>query len=191
MKVVAGLGNWGTEFDGTRHNIGFDVIAAMVSRHSSECKLFAPDGTQAESIIYKAEKLGAVLITPITGMNVSGKPIKSLLDITGMSPADLILIYDDMDFEPGGIKVKHGGSHGRHNGVKSVIEYIGSSDFTRIRIGIGKPKSKEQGIEYVLGKFTAQERKAIDDAVITAMGAVEHIIEHGRDSAMNLYNRSK
>lgn len=191
MKVIIGLGNWGTEFDGTRHNVGFDVINALVNRHSSECKLFAPDGNNAESIIYKAEKLGAVLALPIAGMNVSGRPVKSLLDATGLAASELILVYDDMDFEPGGIKVKHGGSHGRHNGVKSVIEHVGSSDFTRIRLGIGKPKSKEQGLEYVLGKFTTQERKAIDDAVITAMGAVEHIIEHGRDSAMNLYNRSK
>jgi peptidyl-tRNA hydrolase, PTH1 family len=93
-----------------------------------------------------------------------------------------------MDFEPGEIRVKASGSHGRHNGVKSVMECVGS-DFTRIRVGIGKPKSKEQGLEYVLGKFTSQERKTIDDAIITAMSAVEHIIEHGRDSAMNLYNR--
>jgi len=188
MKIVAGLGNWGHEFEGTRHNIGYDVINALVNRHSSECRLFAEEGTSADSIIYKCEKLGAILAMPITGMNDSGKPLKSLLNVTGLTAEDVILIYDDMDYEPGVVRVKSSGSHGRHNGVRSVIENIGKG-FIRVRLGIGKPQSKEQGLDFVLGKFKKQERVLIDDAIITAMGAVEHIIQHGKDDAMNLFNR--
>lgn len=188
MNLVVGLGNWGAQFDGTRHNVGYDVITALMNRHSSECRLFAAEGTSAESVIYKCELLGAILAMPITGMNNSGQPIKSLLDVTGLAAKDVILIYDDMDFEPGTIKIKSSGSHGRHNGVKSVIENIGQG-FTRVRLGIGKPRTKEDGIDFVLGKFNKQERKVMDDTIITAMGAVEHILKHGRDDAMNLYNR--
>lgn len=191
MKIVVGLCNWGMNFDGTRHNVGYDVISALVNRHNCQSRLMGPNGSSsATSAIYDLERMGAVLLLPTTGMNDGGPAVKQILDLTGLTDKDVIVIHDYMDFEPGEVKIKQGGGDGRHNGLKSIIKHIGSN-FTRVRVGIGKPKSKEQGIDFVLGKFSKAERKVMDDAIITAMGAVEHILEHGVNDAMNLYNRRK
>ena len=189
MKLIVGLGNYGVRYADTRHNVGYDTIEALVNRHNCPSKFVINDKGDTLSIAYAYEKLSTILMLPIKGrMNNSGHPVKEMLGVIGDSLEDTIVIHDDMDFDPGIVRIKHGGGDGKHNGVKSLINCIGP-DFTRVRIGIGKPKSKEVGRDFVLSTFNKTERKLIDDAIITAMCAVEHLIEHGLQSTMQVYNR--
>ena len=183
MKLVIGLSNYGAEFEGTRHNVGADVIDALRSRYN--IKFSAQKKTY---IGFSLKKLNAALILPITGMNDSGMGVSFSCRDFDLTIEDSIVIVDDMDFEPGQVRIKRGGGPGGHNGLKSIIRHMGP-EFIKVRIGIGKPKTKEQGAEFVLGEFKKSERKLIDHAITVAMGAVEHILIHGVDDAMRTYNQ--
>lgn len=182
MKLVVGLGNWGPEFNGTRHNIGFDTLDDFIKPYSFN------EDTKSFHHTYPINGHECMFVKPITGMNVCGPVVRELVEMFDLSVEDIIVVYDDMDFEPGQIKIKKGGGDGKHNGVKSIINHIGS-DFIRVRVGIGKPKTKEQGIDFVLEPFTSPERKLIDSAIEKAVGAVNIIIKEGVSPAMVFFNR--
>ena len=183
MKLVVGLGNWGKEYERTRHNIGFDVLDSL----SNNVTWVKSNDAHITNIKHNKE---VVLIKPITGMNINGPVVKKTMDMYNIPVEDVIVVYDDMDFAPGQIKIKKGGGDGKHNGVKSLIQHIGSN-FIRVRVGIGKPKNKEDGINFVLEPFTKPERKLIDKAIEKAYGAINVIINEGVESAMLFFNKKE
>lgn len=186
LLLVVGLNNPEEEYEDTRHNIGKDVIDALMTRHQYHNKPMILHGSTDVFFSDKAKNIALCL--PQTGMNSCGLGVKVAFQDLRIKPEQVIVVQDDMDFEPGQVRIKQGGGDGRHNGVKSVIKQIGE-DFIRIRMGIGKPRTKEDGINFVLEKFSPQERKLMDDAVITAMSTIEHIAEHGVQDAMKHFNR--
>lgn len=189
MYLIAGLGNPGKQYEKTRHNMGFDTIDELVERHS------IPGGWVKFNAMYgkgllEGEKV--ILAKPLSYMNLSGGPVKALADYFKIScEQELIVIYDDIDLEPGSIRIKKQGSAGGHNGIKDLIRQLGTQKFIRIRVGVGaKPKGWDLA-DYVLGRFSAEERKLVDDAIEKACDAVEVILRDGADAAMNRYNRKQ
>lgn len=179
--LIVGLGNPEPEYNLTRHNVGFDTLDALNTKkekwqksiHTLWCLNWYHHG---------------IMIKPIDGMNLSGLGVQDVYNCIGFYDASkVIVIHDDMDFEPGQVRIKLGGGDGRHNGLKSIIQKIGK-DFIRIRIGIGKPP-KGQGIDFVLGRFSNNERKLIEDGIQLATEAVSWIVQDGVHKAMNHFNQ--
>jgi PTH1 family peptidyl-tRNA hydrolase len=184
LWCIAGLGNYGDRYARTRHNIGFMVVEEMAGRLGVELrqgKLYM----MARGSIEGSE---AVLIEPLTFMNRSGGAVREATRRFGVPPGGLIVIQDDMDMETGRLKLRKSGSSGGHKGIQSIIESIGTDDFIRVKIGIGRdPEAPPE--EYVLRKFRRAELPAIKEAIRTASEAVSYIIKEGIGSAMNRYNR--
>lgn len=189
MKVIAGLGNPETKYESSKHNIGYDFIdmwAANKTCPKAGLQLLE-SGISMPVVACEIGGEQVVLIKPSTGMNDSGTPVKEFLELFDLEAKDLILVYDDMAFELGTFRIKGPGGDGKHNGVKSVIAAVGK-DFTRVRVGIGKPPSKEQGIDYVLSKF--DDRNKVDTVLNNLIPAVEFLLLNGLDKAMNKFNGS-
>ena len=190
MKVIAGLGNPENKYKATKHNIGYDFVDAW------EAIMKAPkagihlldSGISMPLVSSEVGGESVALIKPNTGMNDSGTPIKELLNVFELEPKDLIVVYDDMDFDQGVFRIKGPSGDGKHNGIKSIIAAVGK-DFTRVRVGIGKPPSKEQGYDYVLSGF--EDRNKIDTVLQNLVPAVEFLLLNGLDKAMNKFNGSK
>lgn len=186
MFLIAGLGNPGRQYEKTRHNMGFDTIDELIERHR------IPQGGIAHKAMYgkgmiAGEKVLAV--KPLTYMNLSGEAIREYVNYYKMDPeTELIVIYDDIDLEPGQIRIRKKGSAGGHNGIKSIITQIGTQNFYRIKVGVGaKPKGWDLA-DYVLGRFSSEERELVDKAICDAADAVEMILKDGIEVAMNHYN---
>lgn len=185
MKLIVGLGNPGREYEKTRHNTGFmalDLVARElnISVTSEKFKgLYGKGNIKGESVI---------LLKPQTFMNLSGESIREAIDFYKIDKEQLIIIYDDIDIEPGIIKIRKTGGPGTHNGMKSVLQNISTKDFTRIRVGIGKPKHKNDLINYVIGNIPEEEKEILDEATTLAKDAIIEIIKNGVDNAMNKYN---
>ncbi len=184
MLFVVGLGNPGTEHVATRHNIGFEVVERLADRHGyPQSRRFK----NAEVCRGTIKGHDALLIRPLTYMNLSGDAVGAITRYYKGEERDVIVIHDELDFEPGEVRVKLGGGHGGHNGVRSVASHVGS-EFVRVRVGIGKPPAG-RGADHVLSRFSAPDRRIADDAVETSADAVEMIIDEGVKKAMNRYNR--
>lgn len=186
MFLIAGLGNPGRQYEKTRHNMGFDTIDELIERHR------IPQGGIAHKAMYgkgmiAGEKVLAV--KPLTYMNLSGEAIREYVNYYKMDPeTELIVIYDDIDLEPGQIRIRKKGSAGGHNGIKSIIAQIGTQNFYRVKVGVGaKPKGWDLA-DYVLGRFSSEERELVDKAICDAADAVEMILKDGIEVAMNHYN---
>jgi len=186
MFLIAGLGNPGRQYEKTRHNMGFDTIDELIERHR------IPQGGIAHKAMYgkgmiAGEKVLAV--KPLTYMNLSGEAIREYVNYYKMNPeTELIVIYDDIDLDPGQIRIRKKGSAGGHNGIKSIIAQIGTQNFYRIKVGVGaKPKGWDLA-DYVLGRFSPEERELVDKAICDAADAVEMILKDGIEAAMNHYN---
>lgn len=187
MYLIVGLGNPGREYEATRHNMGFDVIDKLVEEYR------IPQGGVKFNAMYGKGLIGgqqALLMKPLSYMNLSGGPIRDMLHYFKIDPeTEMIVIYDDIDTEPGSLRIRKQGSAGGHNGIKDIIKQLGTQKFTRIRIGVG---AKPQGwdlADYVLGRFDTQNRKLVDEAQERACKAVEMILSEGVDAAMNEFNR--
>lgn len=189
MYLIAGLGNPGRQYEKTRHNMGFDTIDELVDRYSIPGKGVRSNAMYGQGIL-GGEKV--ILAKPLSYMNLSGGPIRSLTDYYKIDPeTELIVVYDDIDLEPGQIRIRKQGSAGGHNGIKSIIAQLGTQKFVRIKIGVGaKPKGWDLA-DYVLGRFSDNERKLVDAAIVRAAEAVVKILEDGVDAAMNAYNRKQ
>lgn len=187
MFLIAGLGNPGRQYEKTRHNMGFDTIDELIDRHR------IPQGGIAHKAMYgkgmiAGEKVLAV--KPLTYMNLSGESLRECVNYYKLDPeTQMIVIYDDIDLEPGQIRIRKKGSAGGHNGIKSIIAQLGTQNFYRIKVGVGaKPKGWDLA-DYVLGRFSSDERIAVDKAIEEAADAVEMILKDGIGAAMNHYNR--
>lgn len=189
MYLIAGLGNPGKQYEKTRHNMGFDAIDELVDKHRISGNGVKFDAMYGKGMI-GAEKV--ILLKPLSYMNLSGGPIRAMSDYFKIDPEEeLIVIYDDIDLEPGQIRIRKQGSAGGHNGIKDIIRQLGTQKFIRIKVGVGaKPKGWDLA-DYVLGRFSDTERKDVDAAIKRACEAVELILSHGVDAAMNEYNRKQ
>ncbi len=184
MKLIVGLGNPGPEYTGTRHNIGFAVVEEFALRHRLSFD-DAPFAWVAEGTVLGQE---VVLLKPNTFMNRSGRAVSWALGHYPAEPADLLIIYDDMDLELGRIRIRPRGGSGGHKGLASVLQAIGHEDVPRLRLGIGRPQPGMEGRDYVLSPFAAGEEDRVKDVLHRAVEALETYLQRGIDAAMNEYN---
>lgn len=189
MYLIAGLGNPGKQYEATRHNMGFDTVDCLVETHN------VPQGGVKFNAMYGKSIIGgekAILMKPLSYMNLSGGPIQEMSSYFKIDPeTELIVIYDDIDLEPGQLRIRKKGSAGGHNGIKDIIRRLGTEKFIRIRVGVGaKPKDWALA-DFVLGHFSDSDRKLVDEGIRDAAEAVELILSEGVDVAMNKYNRKK
>lgn len=185
MKLVVGLGNPGSRYKDTRHNIGFMVIDELVKRRKLESY---KEKFNAHLYEERSEKEHILFIKPQTYMNLSGVSVGAIAQFYKLSISDLFVIYDDMDLPLGSLRIRLKGSAGGHNGMKSIIQHLGSDNFSRIRLGIGRPE-RQGVIDFVLQSFSKDEIQQAKEAVEYAASAVECILAEGIDKAMNKYNR--
>jgi PTH1 family peptidyl-tRNA hydrolase len=187
MFLIAGLGNPGEEYALTRHNLGFMVVEELAGQ--LQVKTLGKN-RKCNALVAEADYQGRhlVLAQPQTFMNQSGEAVRMLLHWYKINPANLILIYDDLDLELGRIRVRAGGNSGGHHGVDSVIQQLKTGEFCRVRIGIGKPVSKTSGVDYVLEPIPLSERPQLDQGVLQASQAVLAVVGQGIEQAMNAYN---
>ena len=189
MKLVVGLGNPGKEYEHSRHNIGFMVVEELVRRHGGGLKkMFWFPARQAKCRIGECE---VRLIEPTTYMNRSGQAVWGAMKKWRVDSTDTVVVYDDVDLEFGSLRVRGKGSGGSHNGMKSVLEWLQTKAFPRVRVGIGpKPEGMDM-IEFVLGDFPDEDSLGLEKVVERAADAVESILSIGTERTMNAFNRSK
>lgn len=183
MKLIVGLGNPGRKYEHTRHNMGFDVIDLFSELAKIDIDKEAFKGLVGRGKVFEED---IYLLKPQTYMNLSGESVRELVSYFKIPTEDIIVIYDDLDLEPGKIRLRLSGSSGGHKGIQNIIENLGTEEIKRIRIGIGKPTFDT--IDYVLGKPLKEEKPLIDEAINKAVEALKEILKNNFDSAMNKYN---
>ena len=185
MIIVVGLGNPGRRYKGTRHNVGQEAVHHLAARLGVRLQ----DDGWARTGKGRVEGAALFLAIPETYMNASGQAVKDLLRRRRRGPADLLVVHDDMDLSLGHLRLRPGNGPGGHNGVRSIIEDLGTGMFPRLRIGIGRPPAGVDPTAFVLDRFTPEERHTIDEAVAVAADAVMVVAAQGLAAAMNRYNR--
>ena len=189
MYIIAGLGNPDKQYEGTRHNVGFDVIDRLSDKYNISLDTKKHRAYIGKGII-NGQKV--ILAKPQTYMNLSGESIISLTDYYKIdTDTQLIIVYDDISLGVGQLRIRKKGSAGGHNGIKNIIAHIGSQVFPRIKVGVGEKPSRMDLADYVLGHFTKSEREFMDEAYDNACKAIECILSGDIDQAMNEYNRKK
>ncbi|MBU0991660.1 MAG: aminoacyl-tRNA hydrolase [Proteobacteria bacterium] len=183
--LVAGLGNPGTAYARTRHNIGFMVVDELAAAYSIALLKKKFDTDFGQGIIAGSN---VILAKPMGFMNRSGPPLRRLADFFNVDIENVIIIHDDIDLDFNRIKIKANGGHGGHNGLRSIIEAFGDNGFSRIRMGIGRPGERIDMTAYVLGQFSADENKLLGELIKLAADAVDVIISKGITAGMNKYN---
>lgn len=190
MKLVAGLGNPGRRYAETRHNVGFEVIDLLVRRHGLA---FDQSDSARETITarwrHPAESI--LLAKPQTFMNLSGHAIRALVEFYKITLPDLLVVCDDVNLPLGRLRIRGNGSEGGHNGLRSVAEMLGTIDYARLRIGVGRGDARRDLADHVTARFEADEQEPIDAAISRAADAVETWIADGLSRTMNLYNRAE
>ena len=197
MKLVVGLGNPGLQYAGTRHNVGFEVIDALAARfgwigradqfdQQARSKF---DGLALDSSV----ALGAgdekvMLLKPLTFMNLSGRAVQAAMAFYQLTPADVLIVLDDLALPTGKLRIRSGGSSGGHNGLKDIERALGTAQYPRLRIGIDAPPPRIPGRDYVLGRFTDEQRRAVNPALERSALAILTWIEKGIEPAMNVFN---
>ena len=185
MYLIVGLGNPEKEYGNTRHNMGFDTINEIAKNNNIDINKNKFKGLY-ETLNLQNQK--AILLKPQTYMNLSGESVREIVDFYNIEPQNIIVIYDDIDIEKGHIKIRKKGGAGSHNGMKSVVQELGTTNFARIRVGIGQPEFKSDMINYVIGKVPKEEQEILHQGVKKAAEAVEEIFKNGIDIAMNKFN---
>ena len=185
MYLIVGLGNPEGEYSNTRHNMGFDTINHLSQKLNVNVAKEKFKGLYGDGIINN-EKV--ILLKPQTYMNSSGESVLEAQSFYKLNLENIIVFYDDIDIEPGNIRVRKKGSPGTHNGMKSVVHYLASEDFIRVRVGIGKPDSETDLISHVIGAIPEEEIKILEEGTKKAKEAVIEILKNGISSAMNQYN---
>lgn len=189
MFVIVGLGNPDKRYEKTRHNIGFDVIDALADqynivvkekRHKALCGTGAIEGRKV------------LLVKPQTYMNLSGESVAEVMQFYKIDPeSEMLIIFDDISLAPGNIRVRKKGSAGGHNGIKSIIAHTGTQNFMRIKVGVGEKPQGWDLADHVLGRFSSEDRKKVDEAIKDAISAAVLMMQGDVDRAMNLYNAKK
>lgn len=188
--LIVGLGNPGSKYSRTRHNVGFEAIELLATRLNATLKAGRDRALFAEvNTTINTQTKHLLLAMPTTFMNESGNAVGPLARRYAITdPLKIIVIHDELDLEPGVVKVKSGGGLAGHNGLASITQHLKTQDFLRVRIGVGKPPSKEQGGDHVLSKIPARERELLDISVQVAADAVQLIVAEGLDAAMRNIN---
>ena len=186
MYIIAGLGNPGSKYENTRHNMGFKAIDAMASEFGIDVNRAKFKGLIGEGRI-GSEKV--ILLKPQTYMNLSGQSVREIMNFYKIPEENLIVIYDDFDLPTGSIRVRKSGGPGTHNGMKSVVQELGSRKFPRVRVGIGS--SDGSTIQFVIGKVGKDEQQILNEAAEAAASAAADIIRIGIENAMNIHNTRK
>ena len=186
MYLIVGLGNPGRQYEATRHNMGFDVIDKLVEEYQ------VPQAGVKFNAMYGKGRIGGqpvILMKPLSYMNLSGGPIREMANYFKINPeTEMIVIYDDIDLDPGQLRIRKKGSAGGHNGIKHIIQQLGTQNFVRIKVGVGaKPKGWDLA-DYVLGRFPGEEEPVIREALEKTTKACCEIITADVTSAMNKYN---
>ncbi|WP_338981834.1 aminoacyl-tRNA hydrolase [Spiroplasma endosymbiont of Eupeodes luniger] len=185
MKLIVGLGNPDKEYVHTRHNIGFQIIDALVKKWNIKLDSKKMDGQYSKTI---KNNESIILLKPLTYMNLSGYSVSSITNYFKIAISDIIVIYDDVDLQLGVIKLRHGGSSGGHNGINSIINSLNSNKIKRIKIGIGKDNAYDTS-SWVLGKFTNKEKPIIDDTVNKVLNIIDDfVVDFNFERVMNIYN---
>jgi peptidyl-tRNA hydrolase, PTH1 family len=184
VKLIVGLGNPGSEYAGNRHNIGFMVIDRLLSKEGAKIR------KRCQSFLSEIELSGQKILfqMPLTYMNSSGDAVRKLCRREKISPAEVLVIYDDLDIKPGRIRLRFGGGSGGHNGIKSITARLGTADYGRFKLGIGRPGSKSAVVDYVLQDFAESEKVLIDEVIDTAINVILMLCDEGYEAAMNTYN---
>ena len=189
MFVIVGLGNTDKRYEKTRHNIGFDVIDALADQYNivvKEKKHKALCGTGT------IEGRKVLLVKPQTYMNLSGESVAEVMQFYKIDPeSEMLIIFDDISLAPGNIRVRKKGSAGGHNGIKSIIAHTGTQNFMRIKVGVGEKPQGWDLADHVLGRFSSEDRKKVDEAIKDAISAAVLMMQGDVDRAMNLYNAKK
>ncbi|XWN36428.1 MAG: aminoacyl-tRNA hydrolase [Balneola sp.] len=185
MSIIVGLGNIGTEYDGTRHNIGFDILDELAKTLSTS---FGPGGGPFVTAEGRHKGRKIVLVKPTTFMNRSGTAVKKALAKFNTDKKDCLIVYDDLNLPVGTNRMKPNGSAGGHNGISDIIERLGSNDFPRLRFGIGNNFSKGRQVDYVLSPFDEDELEEKDQALQHAHDAALAFVNLGIERAMNYFN---
>lgn len=189
LKLIVGLGNPGDQYARTRHNAGFWFVDELARRHGGAFRL--EPRHQAELARVRISDADIWLVKPMTFMNRSGGPLGSVAGFYKVSAEDILVGYDEMDFDPGDVRLRQGGGAAGHNGARDVLTHIGEA-FWRLRIGVGRPGVKGEVVDYVLTRAPADEEKLIRDGVLAAADIVPMLIEQGGAKAMNkLHSRSR
>lgn len=188
MYIIAGLGNPTREYERTRHNVGFDVIDVLADRFNTTVEEKKFQGLYGRTMI-EGEKVS--LLKPQTFMNLSGESIRAAADFYKIGPENIIIIYDDISLDVGQLRIRKKGSAGGHNGIKNIIAHLGTQEFPRIKVGVGAKPPKMDLADYVLSRFSREDRAVMEDAFKDAAEAVQVMIAQGADSAMNRFNGHK
>lgn len=186
IRLVVGLGNPGPEYDRTRHNIGFELVDLMVAARSWKWKRDRKFRAKTAS-----ENAGLIFAKPLTYMNLSGNAVARLQRFYKLEPDQVLVVYDDVDLPVGRLRFRSNGSSGGHNGIKSIIEYLGTKDFPRLKIGVGSAGGRQEMVGHVLGRFPEEERKEIEKVLAIAEDGVNCALSAGLDRAMNQFNQRK
>ena len=183
--LIAGLGNVGAEYEGTRHNAGFMVVDTLAKE--ADAKWSLERHAYRTEVRHKGRVL--VLIKPTTYMNLSGKAVRHWLQAEKVELANLMVVVDDLALDPGVIRIKKQGAAGGHNGLADIEACLGTQSYNRLRVGVGQEFGRGQQVDYVLGRFTDEQAAALEPALKTACDAVRCFVTQGIDRTMNLYNK--
>lgn len=184
MKVIVGLGNPGAQYANTPHSVGFEVVDAIAAELGLEWETKKAFSCLMAKGVFAG--MPVLLVKPQTYMNLSGDSVAPVVKYHNATPADLIVVQDDIDIPLGRLRIRKNGSCGGHNGIRNIIERLGSQSFIRLKVGVGKDKSNVIG--HVLGKFDPASRTTVDKVVSASVQAVASILRDGADKAMNVYN---
>ena len=185
MYLIVGLGNPEEDYAKTRHNMGFDVINKLSENLNIKVNKNKFNSLYGIGMV-GSEKV--ILLKPQTYMNLSGEAVRDFKNFYKVSPENIIIVYDDLDIEPGIIKIRKKGGPGTHNGMKSVVHKIQTEEFPRIRVGIGNPQYKNDLLNFILTKISDEDYKVLEEAIKNAAKSIEEILKNGIDIAMNKYN---
>lgn len=185
MIILAGLGNMGSRYERTRHNVGFDTIDYLAAQYRISNFKNKHKSLVADCILQGKKVL---LVKPQTYMNNSGEALREIVDFYKVPIENLIVIYDDIDLDVGKLRIRAKGSAGTHNGMRSIVTHLNGEDFPRIRIGVGKPPEQMDLADYVLSRFTDEERKAVNLCIENAALAAVTIVCASVEVAMSRYN---
>ncbi|HEY8370827.1 MAG TPA: aminoacyl-tRNA hydrolase [Thermodesulfobacteriota bacterium] len=199
MRIIAGLGNPGPQYETTRHNVGFLVVDALADAHGL---VFGPRKFDALTARGRVAGEEVLLAKPLTYMNLCGRSLAPLAAFHKVAPSDLLVVHDDLDLELGRIQLRERGGDGGHNGLRSIIAELGTRDFARLRVGIGRPRPPEgappgaaaaarrgQVVDYVLSPFTDEELPILERVIARAVEAIESVLRDGIARAMNRFNQ--
>jgi len=184
--LVVGIGNPGEEYARTRHNVGAEVVDLLARRHGGRLRKSKELRATVDEVRVGSRRLA--LAIPTTYMNESGQAVAPLVRRFGVDPDHLVVVHDELDLPPAELRIKIGGGLAGHNGLRSIKQHLHSDGFARVRIGVGKPQSKEHGANHVLSGFSKRDREQIAVTLEEAADAVEMILADGIDAAMNRYN---